>query len=219
MFFQLTCCTATLQNCKKYCACVLILTCFLILFQSHQYFLITKKKSDLPLVKMIETDSSLSGPMIYQHRSRALIGKCSDAHTSLYDLRNDSPTSLISAYPWLNSAIFPLQSKSLMYCAVPKVASKTLISLMMYAYVRDITDYLNNNSTDTNANKTRIKQRINIPKLVEQLRKVCHHFDRSQCFIPIFRSEWNSNSKYKRADCFCLVATDVSSYTSIRKYQ
>jgi hypothetical protein len=65
-----------------------------------------------------------------------------------------------------------------MYCAIPKIASKTLISLMIYVYVRDIIDYLKNNWTNIDVNRTRPEQLINIPKLIniskliEQLHKV-----------------------------------------------
>jgi hypothetical protein len=65
-----------------------------------------------------------------------------------------------------------------MYCAIPKIASKTLISLMIYVYVRDIIDYLKNNWTNIDVNRTRPEQFINIPKLIniskliEQLHKV-----------------------------------------------
>ncbi|CAF4286104.1 unnamed protein product [Adineta steineri] len=75
-------------------------------------------------------------------------------------------------YPWLNTALYPLQSQSLMYCAVPKVASKTLVSLMMYVVVRDIITHLDNNSTNINIKKIRPEQLIDIPKLIDELQKV-----------------------------------------------
>jgi hypothetical protein len=126
----------------------------------------------------MEADSSLSVPMIYEDRSRTLNGKCNHLHTSVFDIKKFTPASLIKIYPWLNAALFPLRSKSLMYCAIPKIASKTLISLMIYVYVRDIIDYLKNNWTNIDVNRTRPEQFINIPKLIniskliEQLHKV-----------------------------------------------
>jgi hypothetical protein len=80
--------------------------------------------------------------------------------------------SLIKAYPWLNTALFPFRSKSFVYCAIPKVASKTLISIMLYVYVRDIIDNFNNNGTNTTANEIRREQLINIRELIQQLQKV-----------------------------------------------
>jgi hypothetical protein len=49
---------------------------------------------------------------------------------------------------------------------------------MIYVYVRDIIDYLKNNWTNIDVNRTRPEQLINIPKLIniskliEQLHKV-----------------------------------------------
>ena len=166
-------CHGTLEQCKKYCAYGIIVISFLVVFQIHHYFFVTKEKADLLSVIGIETESHVLLPLIYEDRSRTLSGNCNHSHSSVFDIKKHAPASLMRAYPWLNSALFPIQSKSLMYCAIPKVASKTLVSLMMYVYVHDIINYLNNNWTKTNANSTRrIEQLINIPKLVEQLRKV-----------------------------------------------
>jgi hypothetical protein len=126
----------------------------------------------------METNSSVSVTMIYEDRSTTLDGKCNYSHKSVFDIEKYAPASLIKIYPWLHAALFPLRSKSLMYCAIPKIASKTLISLMIYVYVRDIIDYLKNNWTNIDVNRTRPEQFINIPKLIniskliEQLHKV-----------------------------------------------
>lgn len=120
----------------------------------------------------MEADSSLFVPMAYKERSRTLSGQCNHSDTSVLDMIKYAPASLIRAYPWLNAALFPLQSKSLMYCAVPKIASKTLVSLIIYVYVRDIINYFNNNRANIDVNRTRIEQLIDIPKLTQQLRKV-----------------------------------------------
>ncbi|CAF1062691.1 unnamed protein product [Adineta steineri] len=86
------------------------------------------------------------------------------------DMGKFATERLVRAHPGLNSALFPIQSKSLMYCAIPKIASKTLISLIMYVYVRDIIDIINN-STKMDMYELRTQQIINIPKLLEQLKK------------------------------------------------
>jgi hypothetical protein len=162
----------TLRKCKKYCAHVVILISFSVIYQSYAFFLIINKKVDLLPVIAMESDSSLLVPIIYEDRSRTLNGKCNHSHTSVFDIVNHAPASLIRTYPWLNAAIFPLQSNSLMYCAVPKIASKTIISLLMYVYVRDNIDYLKDYLANTNVNKNQTKNLINISKLIEQLRKV-----------------------------------------------
>jgi hypothetical protein len=159
----------TLQKCKQYYVYVIISISFLVILQSHETFFIVNKKPDLLPVIEIETDSSSSVPMIYEARSRILSGGCSHSPTSVFDTRHYVAANLIRSYPWLKSALFPVQSQSLMYCAVPKIASKTLVSLMIYVYVRDIIDYLNNISANIDINGPRIEQLIDIPKLIEQL--------------------------------------------------
>lgn len=163
-----------LRKCKQYCAYGIILMSFLAIFQSHTYFFIINKKPNLLSMIKTETNSNLLLSLIDKDRSRILNGRCNHSDTSIFDIKNYTSTSLIRAYPWLNAAIFPLQSKSLMYCAVPKIASKTLVSLIMYVYVRDIMDYLNNNNNSTiiDVNRTQIEQLIDIPKLIVQLQKV-----------------------------------------------
>jgi hypothetical protein len=171
MFLRCIRCHGTLHKCKNYCA-VVILMSIMVIFQSHTYFFLINKKSDFLPVIGIEADSSLFVPMIYEDRSRTLSGKCNHSDTAVFNIRQYAPASLIASYPWLNAALFPLQSKSLMYCAVPKIASKTIMSLMIYVYVRDVIQYLNNNWANINVNRTRTEQLIDIPKLIQQLRKV-----------------------------------------------
>ncbi|CAF1491329.1 unnamed protein product, partial [Adineta steineri] len=119
----------------------------------------------------METNSNLLVPMIYEHRSKILNSKCNDLHTSENNLTNCSSASLVYTYPWLNAALFSLQSQSLMYCAIPKIASKTLISLMMYVHVRDIVTHLSNNPKNISLNGTRAEQFIDIPRLIAELQK------------------------------------------------
>ncbi|CAF4200907.1 unnamed protein product, partial [Adineta steineri] len=119
----------------------------------------------------METNSNLLVPMIYEHRSKLLNSKCNDLHTSENNLTNCSSAILVYTYPWLNAALFPFQSQSLMYCAIPKIASKTLISLMMYVHVRDVVTHLNNNPKNISLNGTRAEQFIDIPKLIAELHK------------------------------------------------
>lgn len=61
------------------------------------------------------------------------------------DTVNYSPQRLATSYPWLNTSIFLVESESLMYCSVPKVASKTFISVITYVYIRSIINQVNYN--------------------------------------------------------------------------
>lgn len=110
--------------------------------------------------------------MIYEDRSEVLMGQCKNANPFLFNMTTEMPNELVRHYPWLNAALFPLRSQSLMYCAIPKIASKTLVSIIMYVYVRVILNHLTGNLTDTPVNRTQAKQYINIVKLTEQLNKV-----------------------------------------------
>ena len=65
-----------------------------------------------------------------------------------------------------------LQSRSLMYCAVPKVATKTLLTLMLYMHLLDIQRNLKNNWTNIDRNRSRIEQTIDISTFIQDLRKV-----------------------------------------------
>ncbi|CAF3930325.1 unnamed protein product [Rotaria sp. Silwood1] len=63
------------------------------------------------------------------------------------------------------------QSRSLMYCPVPKVATKTLLTVMLYMHIRDINEHLNNNWRNIDAAKARTEQMINISAFIEELRQ------------------------------------------------
>ncbi|UJR13108.1 hypothetical protein I4U23_000132 [Adineta vaga] len=85
--------------------------------------------------------------------------------------KNSSPTNLTRLYPWLHSSIFPVQSQSLIYCAIPKIASKTLVSLMIYVYIRDTIDNLKKNGTNLDKNPNEINRFINTSLLIKELKK------------------------------------------------
>jgi hypothetical protein len=59
-----------------------------------------------------------------------------------------------------------------MYCAVPKVATKSLLTLMVYMHVRDIIENLNNNWKNIDAARARMEQTIDISTFIEDLRQV-----------------------------------------------
>ncbi|CAF1102422.1 unnamed protein product [Adineta steineri] len=64
-----------------------------------------------------------------------------------------------------------LKSRSLMYCPVPKVATKTLLTVMLYMHVNDIIDNLEHNWTNTDAGRAQVEKRINIGSYVHELRQ------------------------------------------------
>ena len=172
MLFHRICYRGAVQKCKQCCAFVIIGISFLIITQADEYFSVMNAKADLTLMAGEKIYSSLSVSIIHGNRSKILIDKCNYSQAFVPNIRKSTPASLIKTYPWLNAALFSLRSKSLMYCAIPKIASKTLISVMVYVYVRDIIDYFNESGTNIDVNRTQPEQLINIPKLIEQLQKV-----------------------------------------------
>jgi len=88
------------------------------------------------------------------------------------DIHNYNGDSLLRQHPALKSITLLLQSHSLMYCAIPKVASKALLTVMIYVHLRDISEHLNKNWTNTDPATARTEQHMNISLLVEELRKV-----------------------------------------------
>lgn len=134
----------------------------MVMFQFHQY---TSRREH-------EVHLYISSVMVYENRSEILSDRCNRSDASLFSALNSMPTILAKNYPWLNGALFPLRSKSLLYCAIPKIASKSLISIIIYAYVRDILDNLTNHSPYDAVNKIQAERLIKISKLIEQLKKV-----------------------------------------------
>ncbi|UJR07230.1 hypothetical protein I4U23_011518 [Adineta vaga] len=155
-----------LQKCKQYYIFgVFFLSC-LIVIQFHQSFSIINQKLDsFLLIKEINS------PFNYEKRSKILDNTCNHSNTLSSDMKISGSMNLIRTYPWLHSAIFPVQSQSLMYCAIPKIASKTLVSLMIYVYIRDTIDNLTKNGTDLDRNRNQVEKLINIPKLIKELKK------------------------------------------------
>ncbi|CAF4738489.1 unnamed protein product, partial [Rotaria sp. Silwood2] len=59
----------------------------------------------------------------------------------------------------------------MMYCALPKIATKTLLSVMFYAHFRDVSNHINTNWANIDINITRTEQSANISLLVNELRE------------------------------------------------
>jgi hypothetical protein len=65
-----------------------------------------------------------------------------------------------------------LPSHSLMYCAVPKIATKAILTAMLYVHLCDISEHLNNNWTNVDVTIAQTEQRLNISPFIDELRKV-----------------------------------------------
>ncbi|CAF1270549.1 unnamed protein product, partial [Rotaria sordida] len=58
-----------------------------------------------------------------------------------------------------------------MYCPVPKVATKTILTVMLYMHVRDINEHLNTNWTNIDVFRAQMEQMINISGFIQDLRQ------------------------------------------------
>jgi hypothetical protein len=110
--------------------------------------------------------------MVYESRLRTLNESCEDLYSSAYDIHKHTGVSLSRQHPLLHSVILLLESPSLMYCAVPKVATKALLTAMIYVHLSDMNEHLNNNCSNINSTKDRKAHHINIHSLIDELRKV-----------------------------------------------
>jgi hypothetical protein len=59
-----------------------------------------------------------------------------------------------------------------MYCAVPKIATKALLTVILYVHLRDINEHLNNNWTNVDVAIAQTEQHLNISPFINELRKV-----------------------------------------------
>jgi hypothetical protein len=75
-------------------------------------------------------------------------------------------------HPVLRSNTLLLPSHSLVYCAVPKIATKAILTAMIYVHLRDISEHLNNNWTNVDVAIAQTEQRMSISPFINELRKV-----------------------------------------------
>jgi hypothetical protein len=202
----------TRRSRKKYYTYAIASISLLIIYQYHKYLFVINRKLDLIPITAMDTESYSSTPTIYSDRSRALRNRCNHLHSAASDIRYQSALDVVRenlAFRW---ATFLLQSKSLMYCAVPKIATKTILTVMNYIHLRDILDHLNNNWTNVDVHRARAEQSINISAFTEELRKV-QRTNRNTIFENISESfilEWNYNPKNKRIDFSSLISSHLS---------
>ncbi len=166
------CVSNFLRLCKRCYAYAVALISLFVIFQSYAGLFVINRKSYLQLITVTENDSRSSVSMVYQYRLRALNESCNYSHSKAFDMHTYTGESLLREHPGLKSITLLLQSHSLMYCGVPKVATKALLTTMIYVHLRDISEHLNNNWTNIDAATARMEQRINISGLIQELRKV-----------------------------------------------
>ncbi|CAF4128577.1 unnamed protein product, partial [Adineta steineri] len=145
---------------KKYSFSMIIFLSLLTIFQYHRTDVLhTNKKIDYELSQAIKINSNLSISTIH---NSTYFKKCpKDKPYRNIPIRSNELINMIS---------FVLQSQSLMYCPVPKVATKTLLNVILYIHVRDLINNLNNNWTNIDNTKAKIERAINISKFIEELR-------------------------------------------------
>ncbi|CAF0840831.1 unnamed protein product [Adineta steineri] len=74
-------------------------------------------------------------------------------------------------YDLVNWVTMVLESRSLTHCAVPKVATKTLLNAMLYMHVQDIIDNLDRNGTYIGADRAEWEKDTNIILFTNELRQ------------------------------------------------
>ncbi len=161
-----------LRLCKEcYAYAVAVISLFIIV-QSHIGLYVINRKLDFELITATETNSRLSVSMVDQYRPRTLNASWDYLHSTACDIHNSTGDSLVRQHPVLSLVTWLLESHSLMYCAVPKVATKAVLTAMIYVHLRDISEHLNNNWTNVDAATARKEQLINITAFIDELRKV-----------------------------------------------
>lgn len=164
MLIDFHCFGFNIYKSMRYCIYMIISISFLTILRCDQYLSVSNKKSDLLLIIEMRSDVNLTKNLVSDDRSKILTDQCNRSNLfSSIDIKQSTGIGLIHSYPWLNAAIFPLQSKSLMYCSIPKIASKTLISLIVYVYIDDLIKHLN---------QSEIEKHIDMAILIQQLEKV-----------------------------------------------
>ena len=162
----------TFRNCKRYCAYGLLIITLVILFYCRECLFGSNGKLQLLWAVEFETNSRLLSSVNDEDRSATLSKECNRPHSPLCDQGEQRSSRIRRTYQSIDLVTFLLHSKSLMYCAVPKMATKTILSLLTYVYLRDISDHLENNPINFANDKTMRQQLIGVTKLVDQLKKV-----------------------------------------------
>ncbi len=173
MFVGFTCYFDFFRSHKTYYAYTIALISLFIVFQFCTGSIFITKKIAMQLIeKSTETNSYSSASMIYQYRPRILNASYNYSHLAACGTPNHLAHNPVHKNELINMISLVMQSRSLMYCPVPKVATKTLLTVMLYMHVLDISEHLDNNWTNIDAARARTEQMINIPAFIENLRQV-----------------------------------------------
>ncbi|CAF4810001.1 unnamed protein product [Rotaria sp. Silwood1] len=114
--------------------------------------------------------SAASG--IYEDRMQLLERGCSYLNSAAYNIVKDKPSDFMRKHRYFDMVIFLLQSQSTIYCAIPKVATKTLLTVMHYVHYRDVSNHINTNWINVDIYRARIEQHANISVLVNEVRQI-----------------------------------------------
>ncbi len=157
--------------CKQCYAFALVVIGLFIIFQSYVGLFLVSRKVELSPITLPETTPRSSVSNVYEHRRRELNESCDCPHSTCH-IHIYRGESLLRLHPVLRSVTLLLPSHSLMYCAVPKIATKAILTAMIYVHLRDISEHLNNNWTNVHAGIAQTEKRLNISPLINELRKV-----------------------------------------------
>lgn len=150
----------------RYFILLLIVGNMFVVFIVHRRLVNSKTSSYASHSQKVKMNHNRSTLIDQQNRLRIFNEKCQASKMKKLDIQifDDSPLYLMKTYSWLKTALFPVQSQSMMYCATPKVASKILISFTVYLYIRD--------NIQPMKNQTILEQHVNVSKLIEEFKKV-----------------------------------------------
>ena len=157
---------------KRYYAFTIALISLLFIFGYHPDLIPISTTVDVKLTKTTHTSTLLSTSAIHPYWPKIYNESCDQSH-SVHCTRPNCPSvNLIHKNQLVNLISIVLRTHSLMYCPIPKVATKTVMSAVLYMHVRDINDHLDTNWTNVDAGRARFEQMIDIFGFIEDLRKV-----------------------------------------------
>lgn len=159
-----------LQSHKKcYVSVIVLITlAFLLQVYTHQSF--TNEKILLQLTEATETSSYLSETTTYQHQPSSVKENDNYSCAIVCGKQKYSTGRAPHKNELVNLISLILQSHTLIYCPVPKVATKTILTAMLYMHVHDIIEHLNHNWITIDATRTRTEQTTSIPAFIDDLR-------------------------------------------------
>lgn len=172
------CKASFLSSCAPQCqirffACVAITLISIIAYIYHGELLLFQNGGARTHIVRVSNESAVLSDSVYQHRSRLLNKQCH--HLGLYPnvTYNLNTSNAAFQNDLTNFFILVLRRYSMIYCGVPKVATKTLLTIMFYAHLSDINDHLKNNWTNIDSDEAKMEQRLNFTILVQGIRSVC----------------------------------------------